>query len=354
MVRRIRHCTLHVRLAFALLLSVCVSLALIVVTNDQRNFYFHFDETSDISDRIVLFVRTSQNCQSRLKYLLQSWIPTGYDKQKNFYLITDHLQNRTLLNSFRHIIETECPQTHNRYDLCCKTAHEFELYYNIIKNQSNIEWMCRFDDDQYVNLKKLYSFLSQLNSSKMYYIGRTSIKYRLKVSETTRSFTFATYGAGVCFSHTLLAQLRPHTNVESLPNGCVKRGISDDAYIGYLVEILLNISLTSINDLFHSHLEKLDESFRYFALNDLTRLITFGFAWDRYKLEWLPVIHRLIELVNENRAETANYFWLFLRNYEREHPEDLRNKYDDSCISYQILRNQTIESQRKKQSQKAA
>ena len=77
-------------------------------------------------------------------------------------------------------------------------------------------------------------------------------------------------------------------------------------------------------------------------------MITFGFAWDRYKLEWLPIIHQLIKLFNQNQIEAANYLWLFLRNYEKEHPENLTDKYDQSCLSYQILRNQSMHLQVKK------
>ena len=205
--------------------------------------------------------------------------------------------------------------------------------------------MCRFDDDQYVNLDNLYKYLSQLNSSKAYYIGRTSINHRLRVRDDKRTFTFATYGAGVCFSHTLIEQLRPYTDTKLLPQGCLKRGLSDDAYVGYLIELNLNISLTSRNDLLHSHLEKLDESFRHFNLYDLTRVISVGFAWDRYKLEWLPVVHQLIKLVHRNEIEAANYLWVFLRNYEKQHPENLTDNYDRSCLSYQRLRNPSIQLQ---------
>jgi hypothetical protein len=208
--------------------------------------------------------------------------------------------------------------------------------------------MCRFDDDQYVNLNNLYKYLSKFNASEPHYIGRTSINTRLKVRDDKRTFVFATYGAGVCFSRPVLYQLRPYVDMKEFPKNCLKRGLSDDAHIGYLVEMKLNISLTSINDLFHSHLEKLNESFRYFSLADLTRMITFGFAWDRYRLEWLPIIHQLIKLVNRNQIEAANSLWLFLRNYEREHPDNLINKYDQSCLSYQILRNQSMNLQTRK------
>jgi fringe protein len=351
MQRRIRYHTFYFRLIVSLILSISTSLILLLITNERQHSIFNINEEFNIADRIILFVRTSHNCQSRLIYLLQSWISTDPLKQTNLYLITDYISNETnltILNSFQNIIQTKCPQTHNRLDLCCKTAYEFYLFYNLSLIKPNLQWMCRFDDDQYVNLNNLYKYLSKLNSSKPYYIGRTSTNRRLTIRDNKRTFTFATYGAGVCFSRILLEQLHPYTNVKDLPHGCLKRGLSDDAYIGYLIEINLNISLTSINDLFHSHLEKLNESFRYFNLSDLTRMITFGFAWDRYRLEWLPIIHQLIKLVHRNEIEAANYLWLFLRNYEKEHPENLNNKYDQSCLSYQILRNQSMNLQIRK------
>jgi len=351
MQRRKRHYLICFRLIICLILSISASLLLILIKNERKAFYSPFDKTTNITDRIVLFVRTSNNCESRLNYLLQSWISTNPFEQTNLYLITDYISNKrnsTILNSFQNIIQTNCPQTHNRFDLCCKTAHEFNLFYDLSTRKKNLEWMCRFDDDQYVNLDNLFKYLSQLNASKPYYIGRGSIDKRLKVSDDNRTYTFATYGAGVCFSHTLLQQFRPYTPIKQFSYGCLKRGIADDGYVGYLIELMLNISLTSVDDIFHSHIEKLDESFRYFSLDDLARGITFGFSWDRYKLEWLPIIHRLIKLINQNQTETANYLWLFLRNYEKEHPENLNNKYDQSCISYQRLRNQTINLKTKK------
>ncbi|CAF1623200.1 unnamed protein product [Rotaria sp. Silwood1] len=350
-----QYCTRHYPLYFCIVLTLFLSTNLyftfLFTKNQHKNFHFSINDTTNIADRIVLFVRTSQNCQSRLNYLLQSWISTDVLEQSNLYLITDRITNKTnltLLNSFHHVIQTHCPETHSRMDLCCKTAHEFKLFYRLSKIKSNLEWLCRFDDDHYVNLNNLYKYLSQINASKPYYIGRTSINDRLKISSSNRTFTFATYGAGVCFSHALLQQLHPHVHIKILPRSCMKRGLSDDAYIGYLIEFILNVSLTVNNDLFHSHLEKLDKSFRNFSLDDLFHAITFGFAWDRYKLDWLPIIHQLINLINQGQYETANRLWLFLRNYEKEHPENLKDKYDESCTSYQRLRNQSIELQTNK------
>lgn len=337
--------TLYFRLLLLLYLSMNGYLLLFLIAKRHGTINLPFYKTNEMTNRVVLFVRTSHNCQSRLKYLLQSWIPTTMHEQSNFYIITDrapNITNLTVLNSFHNVIQTHCPETHGLTDLCCKTAHEFNLFYRLSRIKSNLEWLCRFDDDHYVNLDNLYKYLSQMNASQPYYIGRTSINGRLGVKDSNRSFSFATYGAGVCFSTALLIKLRPHVNTKTLSSNCTKRKISDDAYIGYLIEYILNVSLTKRNDLFHSHLEKLDDSFRYFSLNDISNSITFGFAWDRYKLEWLPVIHELIRLINLGQNETANHLWLFLRNYEKEHPENLTNKYDESCISYQQLRNHSI------------
>ena len=348
MVSRLRHKKFCASLLAVTLLSLNAYVLLAVVVNQRGQ--------SNIADQVVLFVRTSHNCLSRLNYLLQSWISTSILEQTNFYLITDRIpvnSNRTILNPFRNIVQTKCPPTHDVRDLCCKTAHEFQHFYNLKKIKPDLKWMCRFDDDQYVNIDNLYKYLSAIDSSKSYYIGRTSINRRLKIHNSSRTYSFATYGAGVCFSYTLLEKLRPHVHTNILSHGCIQRGIADDAYIGYVIESILNVSLTSVNDLFHSHMEKLDISFRNFSLDDLSRSITLGFAWDRYKLDWLPIVHRLIQLVNQGQLETANYFWLFLRTYEKEHPENLTDKYDNSCLSYQRLRSSSTSSP-KKSSQKPA
>ncbi|CAF0761261.1 unnamed protein product [Adineta steineri] len=336
---------LYHRLLLSLILSISASLLLITITNQHQNSFLSITETNNIADRTVLFIRTAQNCQSRLRYLLESWIPKDLSKQSNIYLITDKIlnsTNATIFNLFRNVVETSCPSTHSGYDLCCKTAHEFDAYYSLTKINSNLEWMCRFDDDQYVNVDNLYKYLSQMNSSKPYYIGRTSINKRLTTPKDNRTYIFATYGAGVCYSHTLLKRLRPHVHVNVLPRRCVNRSLSDDVYMGYLIELIVNVTLTPVNDLLHSHLEILDKSFRRYSLNDLARMITFGFAWDRYTLDWLPIIHHLIEFTKQDQYEAADHLWLFLRNYEKEHPQNLTNKYDQSCTSYERLRNKTL------------
>ena len=189
------------------------------------------------------------------------------------------------------MIDTNCSETHDRFDLCCKTAHEFELFKNLSRVNSELEWMCRFDDDQYVNLPNLYDLLADKDASKPHYIGRTSSQHPMNVPGRNRTYFFATYGGGVCFSRPLLKKMQPFVRKQLLPHDCVVRRLSDDVYIGYLTEFVLNTSLMALNKRFHSHLEKLDVSFRTFHLDYLRQAITFGFAWDRYTLDWLPIVH---------------------------------------------------------------
>ena len=102
--RRARYFTFYFRLFVSLILSISTSLILLLITNERQHSHVNINDKSNISDRIVLLVRTSHNCQSRLNYLLQSWISTNLSEQKNLYLITDHISNQTnptILNSFQ-------------------------------------------------------------------------------------------------------------------------------------------------------------------------------------------------------------------------------------------------------------
>ncbi|CAF0794842.1 unnamed protein product [Adineta ricciae] len=324
------------RLLISIFLLVSILLALTSVMNRKEHSL-----TPNIISQTIILIRTSNRCQTRLTYLLQSWLSSSLAQQSKIYLFTDRIKKYTdkrVLKSFKTIIETNCSETHGRFDLCCKTAHEFDFYYHLSRTNPDIEWMCRFDDDQYVNLENLYKFLPQFDPFSPYYIGRTSLNHRLKTRNHSQTFTFATYGAGVCFSRSLLARLRPYVSKTIFPHNCIKQRLSDDAYVGFLTEVILNVTLTSFQELFHSHLEKLDMSFRQFSFAYLRRAITFGFAWDRYDLSWLPIIHQLIELIHKGEQQAAERLWLFLRNYEKEHPNRSEYKRDQTCLPSQTER----------------
>ena len=64
MQRRTCRRILYFRLTVTLISSISASLILLFITHGRRNL----DQTSNIADRTVIFVRTSHNCQSRLSY----------------------------------------------------------------------------------------------------------------------------------------------------------------------------------------------------------------------------------------------------------------------------------------------
>ncbi|CAF0966809.1 unnamed protein product [Didymodactylos carnosus] len=297
-----------------------------------------------IANRLLILVRTSHHCESRLKYLLKTWIPPLKRNQQksNIFLLTDQYIKNSSYDKFENVILTDCPQKHKIFDLCCKTADEFQLYHNLTKNGAKFDWMCRFDDDQYVNLDNLYSYLTKLNSSIPYYIGRTS-KYSIKIPDNNQTVHFATYGAGVCYSKVLLSKLQNYINKSITPDDCIKTRFADDAYLGYTIAYKLNTSLT-INKQLHSHLERLQISFHRLTLENLLEAITFGFSWDRYQLKWMPVIHEIIQLSRKHQKDQDSLMllWNFVRDYEKTHPENITGKVDDSCTSYHKEKNVSV------------
>ncbi|XP_014676610.1 PREDICTED: fringe glycosyltransferase-like, partial [Priapulus caudatus] len=100
------------------------------------------------------------------------------------------------------MVNTGCPDTHNRIDLCCKMSAEFDFFLNTSK-----KWFCHFDDDNYVNVPQLVKFLSKKSWNKDYYFGKTSIPHefeiRTPVTAPRLRFNFATGGAGFCISRAL-------------------------------------------------------------------------------------------------------------------------------------------------------
>ncbi|CAF4841053.1 unnamed protein product, partial [Rotaria sp. Silwood2] len=110
-----------------------------------------------------------------------------------------------LSKRYHHQIHlTNCKQAHSIRDLCCHSASEFNIYF---QNQDRFKWLCRFDDDQYVNVPLLIDYLKQFFPDKQsLYIGKPSLNE--PKHGRGMDFWFATYGGGVCFSRSLLKMIR--------------------------------------------------------------------------------------------------------------------------------------------------
>ncbi|CAF1219368.1 unnamed protein product [Adineta ricciae] len=223
------------------------------------NIYSYFKaNSSDIASfvpnhNILLIIRTSKNGQKlRMPVILDTWFRFS---PASTYITTNGDVNFFYQNLpqeyHRHVYSTTCPQAHTIRDLCCHSASEFSIYF---QNQNHYQWLCRFDDDQYVNVPLLVDYLRQFSPEKEYlYIGKPSMK------EPKRGhgiqFWFGTYGGGICFSKSLLHLIRNdvHPN-EKFVNGCIASRYPDDTHIAYLLRVKYNINLTVAQD-FHHHIE---------------------------------------------------------------------------------------------------
>jgi hypothetical protein len=232
-------------------------------------------------------IRTSSKFyHTRLKYLLQTWI---LFVQQHAYFTTDKILPDIPSNHFILTNNTCGNETHTMKTLCCKTAHDFILFYRHI---NKYDWFCHFDDDQYVNTHNLEKYLSTLDFNRPYYIGRNSWNHTLNRSKKPfpYPFWFATLGAGVCLSKYLIHRLRPYTgNIGDFVNGCLKENYHDDIYLGFLVSCL-NVTLTK-NLRFHSHLEKDFYSDKQQFLRIFSKQITFGFRYPQRYPAFLPNIY---------------------------------------------------------------
>lgn len=235
--------------------------------------------------RIMYIVRTiSKNYRSRLYYLLQTWIPLIHE---HVFFISDRPIQQV---SQTHVIYTEktCGLTsHSVRSLCCQTGHDFILYR---REASHYDWLCHFDDDQYVHVDNLREYLSTLDPQLPYYIGRNSWLRMFKRNKKPYpyDFWFATLGAGVCLSKKTIHLLENYTQtVEKFADGCVREFYPDDIYIGFLISNYLNVSLT-MNHRFHSHLERSLYNDTALLVQTFHQQITFGFPLSRAITKSLP------------------------------------------------------------------
>ncbi|VDN57873.1 unnamed protein product [Dracunculus medinensis] len=172
------------------------------------------------------------------------------------FFITDAIdENLNLSTNFKALLSS-CGNEHTRENLCCKMNSELELFVSHLPS-----WACHFDDDNYVNVMMLEKKLKEFNPKFDWYLGKPSVAEPIFVHNSYEKvgFQFATGGAGFCLSQSLLIKMRTYlrnSGFELLGNYL---GLPDDVTLGYLIEHLLNVKLTVIDE-FHSHLEPLNIS----------------------------------------------------------------------------------------------
>ncbi len=219
-----------------------------------KSLYFKSNNSPNILNHdILIVIRTSKNTQAlRMPVILNTWFQFS---PQTTYITTNGNKtffNRFLSKEYHHQIHsTTCKQAHSIRDLCCHSASEFDIYF---QNKNKYKWLCRFDDDQYVNVPLLIDYLQQyLPEKELLYIGKPSMKEPKQGRGV--QFWFATYGGGVCFSKVLLEMI--YDDIQPgyvFMEGCVSSNYPDDTHIAYLLRTKYNINLTVAED-FHHHIE---------------------------------------------------------------------------------------------------
>ncbi|CAF2111724.1 unnamed protein product [Rotaria magnacalcarata] len=231
--------------------------------NTNSDIYSYFKVKSSNVDRIpttlpthgiLLVIRTSNYTQrSRMPVILKTWFQFSPDTT---YITTNgdaKYFHQFLSKQYHdHLHSTKCKQAHVIRALCCHSASEFQIYF---ENKNKYRWLCRFDDDQYVNVPLLIHYLKQFSpDTQPLYIGKPSMQEPKHGHGI--DFWFATYGGGVCFSRSLLEMI--HNDVqpnENFMKGCISTNYPDDTHIAYILRVKYNINLTVAND-FHHHIER--------------------------------------------------------------------------------------------------
>ena len=260
--------------------------------NDIYSYFQHkssrWHNTSRVitNEDVLLIIRTSKNTQNqRIPVILRTWFQFS---PTTTYITTNG--NKTFFHQYlpekyyHQLYSSDCKQAHSIRDLCCNSASEFEIYF---RHEKRYKWLCRFDDDQYVNVPLLFDYLDQFVPEKQaLYIGKPSMKEPKQGRGL--QFWFATYGGGVCFSRLLLEKIRKDIQ----PNyrfieGCVASNYPDDTHIAYLLRQSYNINLTVAED-FHHHIE-LDLFTNLTNPSNIDRAITLGFKGNNVP-HFLPLV----------------------------------------------------------------
>lgn len=226
---------------------------------------FRDDITS--GDLFIAVKTTKKFHRSRLELLLDTWISRNREQT---YIFTDG-EDAELKTKSGHVVNTNCSAAHSRQALSCKMAVEYDKFI-----ESGKKWFCHVDDDNYVNTRTLVKLLAQYPHTQDIYIGKPSLDRPIEATERISDnkvqpvhFWFATGGAGFCISRGLALKMSPWASGGHFMSTAEKIRLPDDCTIGYIVEAVLGVKLIRSN-LFHSHLENLQQVMRADIPNQVT------------------------------------------------------------------------------------
>ncbi|XP_076817871.1 beta-1,3-N-acetylglucosaminyltransferase radical fringe-like [Clavelina lepadiformis] len=204
-----------------------------------------------LEDVFISVKSTKTYHRSRLSIVYSTWFKKA---AKQTYIFTDYDDPFLNKTTDGHVINTNCSSYHTRKGLSCKMEAEYNAYMKTHK-----KWWCHFDDDNYVNIKRLVAVLNQYHWKNDMYIGKPSMSKSLR--STFRGevvdFWFATGGAGFCITNTLATKMSPWCRHGNFSETSKDLHLPDDCTVGFIITNRLTVHLTH-SELFHSHLERLN------------------------------------------------------------------------------------------------
>ncbi|XP_038675930.1 beta-1,3-N-acetylglucosaminyltransferase lunatic fringe [Scyliorhinus canicula] len=227
-----------------------------------------FRDDISAADLFIAVKTTKKFHRARLELLLDTWISRNREQT---YIFTDGEDEELKKRTVGHMVNTNCSAAHSRQALSCKMAVEYDKFI-----ESGKKWFCHVDDDNYVNTRTLVKLLAQYPHTQDIYIGKPSLDRPIEATERISDnkmrpvhFWFATGGAGFCISRGLALKMSPWASGGHFMNTAEKIRLPDDCTIGYIIEAILGVRLIRSN-LFHSHLENLQQVMRTDISNQVT------------------------------------------------------------------------------------
>ncbi|XP_078096187.1 beta-1,3-N-acetylglucosaminyltransferase lunatic fringe isoform X2 [Mustelus asterias] len=227
-----------------------------------------FRDDIGAGDLFIAVKTTKKFHRARLELLLDTWISRNREQT---YIFTDGEDEELKKKTAGHMVNTNCSAAHSRQALSCKMAVEYDKFI-----ESGKKWFCHVDDDNYVNTRTLVKLLAQYPHTQDIYIGKPSLDRPIEATERISEnkmrpvhFWFATGGAGFCISRGLALKMSPWASGGHFMNTAEKIRLPDDCTIGYIIEAILGVRLIRSN-LFHSHLENLQQVMRADIPNQVT------------------------------------------------------------------------------------
>nr|XP_054762508.1 beta-1,3-N-acetylglucosaminyltransferase lunatic fringe-like [Lytechinus pictus] len=206
------------------------------------------------------------------------------------------------------MVNTGCGQGYAMLTLCCKLSIIISMFHETSKR-----WLCHVDDDNYLNVPNLVNLLRQYDHNQDHYIGRESLpKPKVVVDSEIQKevqFWFATGGAGVCYSRALISKMMIYASKENLQKTCARIYQPDDVTIGFIVESLLNRTLTKVCTL-NSHLQTMAD----IPVGEQKKQVTFGYHLKDLRIKGVNVIN-MTAVVNDDPTRLKSFHCTFFRGY---------------------------------------